>query len=1040
MHGLDYSASAYAPVVSLVPGGTLQFVDVVFNVTRIGRLRRNFWEYATEDRGADGVEQQTFLVCLDVDERTGDYIDRATGKVAIDPRTKNLPENQQQKIVPEYAFNAEKAFEVFLGEWVPLPMLRKQAELADGSPQFGRWPTNWARARVTALPAPDANGNTHRLTLAFDTTVEPAEDDAPAAALTEADVNDGASFALASHERDCGWFVNLDWVADWLDDMLANFQRERRRGRRAEDEPGNACEHIARYLAFIQMLDSLGVVPQARLVHPWKNPPVEVDLVLDIGNSRTCGILIETGGSKRTDLNDSYVLELRNLSHPERRYREPFGSSLEFSIARFGDPQQFSRGSGRRQDAFAWPSVVRVGPEASELLMHSRGTSGATGMSSPKRYLWDEAPRPQEWRFNTGSDDPFLTEDPVARGPFVEFVNNFGVPTERVNDRSLRGNPAYRGQTTDPVTVPAFSRSSMMMFMLSEVLAHALVTINAPAQRAERRNSDIPRRLRRVILTMPSAMTIAERKILMRWAEWAIETTWKALGWQDYLVKPALGSAARQREREWRLSPELRCDWDEASATQIVYLYQEIVQKLRGDSAYVFGAMGRVRGKDDRPSLRIATIDIGGGTSDAVITTYRSLGSGVAAVIQPNEEFREGFTIAGDHILRAVVETHFVREVYRAATAAGARDAKSVLTRLIGGDYGAQSERDRTMRNSFIRQVAVPVGLGILARCEQADLRRGNTVEAVSFEEFFTPATRPRPDVIAFVDDAMRQAGATQFSLASISIPLDAADIEDTVRTAIGGVLGNLAEAVHAYDCDVLLLSGRPSCLPAVRNILLGRLPLAPHRILALHEYHVGSWYPFRATTNLIRDPKTMAAVGAMLGALSEGHLDAFSFQSDRLKPRSTARFVGEMELSGQIRRDKVVFPELDLDSKEEIELEREIEFHAPISIGFRQLETERWTATPFYRLAFSSNAAVNNARGRLPYTVTLTFTRKADEEDEGARVARIGDIRDEGAFRISEIVAADGGPVHPHELELKLQTLREAAGYWLDTGILTVT
>ncbi len=48
--------------------------------------------------------------------------------------------------------------------------------------------------------------------------------------------------------------------------------------------------------------------PTARL-----NQPVDVDLVLDIGNSRTCGMLMETSGDAPVDMNDSYRLELRDL-------------------------------------------------------------------------------------------------------------------------------------------------------------------------------------------------------------------------------------------------------------------------------------------------------------------------------------------------------------------------------------------------------------------------------------------------------------------------------------------------------------------------------------------------------------------------------------------------------------------------------------------------------------------------------------------------------------------------------------------------------
>jgi len=1035
-------SAAYGAIVSLIPGGTLQFLDLRFNIERVAKTRRHFWEYLVQDKTDSTIEQDTFLVCLDLDDRSGECMDRSTGKVAIDPRTKEMGEARARKIQPEYTFTAERGLEIFMGEWVPIPMLRKERERPDGRPQFGRGPADWARARVAPLGEPDKEGNTHSLTIAFDTQIEPATEEGIEPSLTPKEVNDGADFVLASHEVDCGWFVNLDWVADWLEDLLRahRLRAAQRRGRvLTDDDFPYACEHIARFLTYLQVLDDLKIIPQIRLVNPQRYVPVEVDLVLDIGNSRTCGILIETSADRQTDLNDSYILELRDLSSPARTYREPFSSSIEFSLARFGDPHQFSRGSGRRGDAFQWPSVVRVGPEAQRLLVHSRSARGATGMSSPKRYLWDQHARPQEWRFNTGIDDA-ATEDPVVRGPFVEFVNDRGTPTDRVDDPRVLRDPAYQGQTADPVTTPVFSRSSLMMFMLSEIITHALVTINSPAQRAERRGSDLPRRLRRIILTMPTAMPIAERKIFTRWAEWAVETTWRALGWQNYIIARTRRRDSNANERDYRLSPEVRCDWDEASATQIVYLYNEIVHKLRGDAAYLFQALGRRRNKEALPSLRIATIDIGGGTTDLVITTYRSEGSGAAVVIQPTEEFREGFNTAGDNILRAVVEAHVMRPLREAIAAAGARNAKDILTRLAGGDFGAQSEQQRAARTRFIRQVAVPIGLAILGRYETVDLKQGNQTETIRFPDFFSADTQPRLDVRRFLEEPVQEAGGAGFTLDDLSFTLDMAEIDATVRNEIGRILADLCEVVHMYDCDLLLLSGRPSCLPAVRSAVLSKMPLPAHRIVAMHEHHLASWYPYRSAGSRLVDPKTMASVGAMLCALAEGQLEAFSFRTGRMKPRSTARFVGEMELSGQIRRSKELFPPLDLDSRDEIELERTLDFHAPIFIGFRQLDAERWTATPFYRLSFANNTAVQNARGRLPYRVTLSFMRKGDEDDDTVRVARIGDLRDEGAFRITDISAADGGPVRLTELELRLQTLKEEAGYWLDTGILTIT
>ncbi len=41
----------------------------------------------------------------------------------------------------------------------------------------------------------------------------------------------------------------------------------------------------------------------------------------------------------------------------------------------------------------------------------------------------------------------------------------------------------------------------------------------------------------------------------------------------------------------------------------------------------------------------------------------------------------------------------------------------------------------------------------------------------------------------------------------------------------MGRVLAPLAEIVHAYDCDDLLLSGRPSRLPGIRALVMELLP-----------------------------------------------------------------------------------------------------------------------------------------------------------------------------------------------------------------------
>ncbi|MDE8731324.1 virulence factor SrfB, partial [Desulfovibrio desulfuricans] len=83
-------------------------------------------------------------------------------------------------------------------------------------------------------------------------------------------------------------------------------------------------------------------------------------------------------------LNDSYLLELRDLSQPEHIYSDPCETRVEFVDAAFGN-DALSRRSGRQTPAFAWPSAVRIGPEAARLASQAVCAEGTTGMSSPKR-------------------------------------------------------------------------------------------------------------------------------------------------------------------------------------------------------------------------------------------------------------------------------------------------------------------------------------------------------------------------------------------------------------------------------------------------------------------------------------------------------------------------------------------------------------------------------------------------------------------------------------------------------------------------------
>lgn len=998
------SLPTYRQLTSLIPRTGIQFLDSGFNVEDAARVSRAFWEEAT----GTAEDSPVNLHCLERDPQTREYVTK---------------EADRQVVEPSYVINADRALDVFLGQWVPLPFLRIRERARDGAPVFARGPSNWARVRVTALDEPDRDGNTHRVTLAFDTELAEQREGGPYLAPSPEDARSGQVFALAHDDRDNSWFIADDWVDEWLYEQFIDYRRAQRGGRPVTEQDLQwACEHYARYLTLLQVLHDMRLFPRIQLVdtdtRPRKYRPIGVDLVLDVGNSRTCGILIEADPDDKIDLNNSYVLELRDLSRPQFAYNKPFESRLEFAKPSFGR-DHLSRRSGR-PNAFNWPLVARVGPEAAWLASQAKGTEGATGMSSPKRYLWDARPRNQDWRFNgmaapgmaggNGEDQAF--EPPVTTGVFVQHLNEEGVPLDEPKLPAAARIPALRSR---------YSRSSLMIFVLAEIILHGLVMANSAEQRGKRPYEDVPRQLERVIMTMPTAMPKAERDILRARAEAAVRLLWSSMGWD--------GDDPNQPQ-----PPRVLLDWDEASCTQLVYLYSEIAHKFQGDIRGFFNTIGRPRAvgsgngeaPPERPSLRVASIDIGGGTTDLIVTTYGLEGD---RTIVPHQEFREGFNIAGDDILSAVIERHVMPAITEALEEAGAASARTLVTELFGGDWGDQSERDRTLRRQFANRVTLPIGIKLLGEYESYRAIDGNRSDSWAFDQFFDEMPPPGTDdaFVRYLADAARDAGAVDFDLHTVQFPVSLAAIDATVRSVIAQVLADMSEIVFMYDCDMVLLSGRPSRFPAVTSAMFAKPPVAPDRIMTMHHYRVGSWYPFRDAQGRINDPKTTAVVGAMLCALGEGDIEAFSFRSSAMRMRSTARFVGEMERTGALRTEKLMFRDLDLDNKRGAPAKATFTFEAPTFIGFRQLDVERWPGKPLYWLDFGNPRIRREAA--MPLTVTVSMRDDAMESEEET----------EGDFEIVDIVDSEKTPFRESDLEMRLQTLKSEAGYWLDTGIFNI-
>ena len=172
-----------------------------------------------------------------------------------------------------------------------------------------------------------------------------------------------------------------------------------------------------------------------------------------------------------------------------------------------------------------------------------------------------------------------------------------------------------------PVFSPQYSRSTLMTHMLCELLAQALGQINSVATRLRLGFPASPRQLRTLILTLPSAMPKQEREIFRRRMFEAIAIVWKAMGWhpqdEDFATR-------KQQEKSVVPVPEIQMEWDEASCGQLVWLYNEAISHFGGQTEAFFASLARTDrepepGVQPGRALRVASIDIGGGTSNYVL-------------------------------------------------------------------------------------------------------------------------------------------------------------------------------------------------------------------------------------------------------------------------------------------------------------------------------------------------------------------------------------------------------------------------------------
>ncbi|PLW78200.1 virulence factor SrfB [Cohaesibacter celericrescens] len=1032
--------------ITLVPFSGIQFVSNSFDINRLNAFRLHFIERPYPDEATEEGVPWKLLQGWNEEDANED------------------PPNVEQGDDLGYDINKMGALEPFIGKWVPVPYLRRlPGRGVDSEHNFDKGPTNWARAMVVRdTDRSSEDGLWYKVVFAFDTALAMEEDESEQAAgdmsrpdqqyvaPRKLDVENPCEFRFVSSMDKIGWFLSNPqliegddepqdfqiWVAEWLEELFDEYHDKKSKGRKKEKE--YHLEHAARWIALIQLLEKTiqpGIVRFVDTISENRSiRPVEVDLVLDVGNSRTCGMLIENYPNEDSvELNNSLILQLRDLQQPWKLYNEPFESHVALSQAWFGK-ENLSRLSGR-SDAFFWPTMVRVGPEASRIKSTQSGAESIISMSAPKRYLWDVAPVNQPWRFPQSDYTDEGDMPPVGRVS-RRYLNAHGDVLSQVRkDKDLFAALYPRERVADynrPSQQLSYSRSSFYGFMLAEIFFQAMVMINDPAVRAERRQSEAPRSLRRIILTLPTALPVREQRIMKARAESAISFLWDIMKWSE---NPPPGV----------VRPSVHVSWDEASCVQFVWLYGEISRRFGGHIKEYFDMSGKPRPRFEtdelpepdavpEPSLRVASLDIGGGTTDLMITTFFQDDD---RAIVPVQTFREGVRIAGDDITKAIIERCLIPVLEKALTDYGVKEARIRLRDLFNGDRANMAEHQKHARRQYVQQVLVPAALGIMERYEDSGEDRYEVIHAASMAELIRDSLHVSPSVLHYLLSDFDQDPEAPFDIMSMMVPLDFKLVADAVHETLDVVFDPISEALSHFDCDYVLLSGRPTKLAAVQESLLNRLFIGPDRLLPMGKYRAGNWYPFRSRDNTqIGDPKSCAVVGGVLCAMAERSIANFMLYTHMLQARSTTRYIGELEKDMKLLNDNVLFTFDDLASNGTA-TEQTLKLYTEGLIGYRQLPYERWVTSPLYHLR------LEDSKPPRPIEITLTRDQVEELEDEERPDEQAVKLMKHEAtkedLRISDAIDAIGGDVS-RSVSISFRTFPLAQGdYWLDSGILSI-
>jgi hypothetical protein len=845
-------------------------------------------------------------------------------------------------------------------------------------------------------------------------------------------------------------------------------------------------------------------LPRGQLAVHWKKPagvdPVDVDLIVDLGNTRTVALLLEDPGQERIPLGRRVkILRFIPRGCPFTQafsLPEPGKANDDFAIidswlilhrsifaAReppFSEEKVFehwqieSDAPGapvlriqRLPQTFVELSPALIGggkaPEgASRILAQVRlNTDARFSLSSPKRYAWDEALVGHRggtyWKQIPNDTDPAIPDAfDDLRGLFRYYMDPGGVDwhwEHQPTVEDFRGKPLVDSP-------PEYPRRDAICWFALSIIECAYRQMNAAGYLTMIGRESLPRRLRQVRVTYPSGWTWEEQSRYL--AQWQRAINLFALThFED--PRPISLTAGDGGQRPLLVETSL----DEAVCSQLPVLYSDI-SFLGSDGLNWFQTYGREN------SATVMNVDVGGGTTDISIIRYdlkpsaqansrRLMGHRGTTVVQSTLLFRDGNSTAGDMLVKRIVEKVLLPVWLRAGgydkfdDNPSARRALLTLLKSPASEAIAQVDPKATIKLvRVVRLVFIPLVNEWLQQLTLAEMypdspRRPLVVKDLVHPDCLGDLNELALKVIVaksehwgvennllrlrdtghFAEwfERLRERDEVPFPLGA-QLHADTAALDACIADVFEDMFASLGMLVARNNCDLVVVSGKPSELPHMRKLLVRNLPILPQRIAQVKNFPAGDWYPFVGDDGIrINDAKTCTVAGAALYQdILNGNLEGFTIEQTAVSSHSKTYFWGLLSRVGTpadfYKSDSLLFRPSDYsgakpdpDVEGSLVLEREFDLPLNCRIGRQIRRVSGVRPEPVYRLEWTPSQPHDGrpvfVRARLRWRSAL---------GQGERL---------------ELVSIDplpGQPVEvdPSQVRFKLTTMLDES-FWLD-------